>query len=64
MSEQPPITFKTEPTPLGAQTLIPGVRPVSNFERLMVLTAQLVAVILARGLAAADPACADLNALG
>lgn len=40
MSEHPPIPFEAEPTPLGEQTLIPGVRPVSIYERLMVLAAQ------------------------
>jgi hypothetical protein len=40
MSERLPNPFETEITPLGEQTLIPGVRPVSNFERLMVLAAQ------------------------
>jgi hypothetical protein len=34
------IPFETEPTPIGEQTLIPGVRPVSIYERLMVLAAQ------------------------
>lgn len=34
------IPFETEPTPTGEQTLIPGVRPVSIYERLMVLAAQ------------------------
>jgi len=32
--------FETEPTPIGEQSLIPGVRPVSMYERLMVLAAQ------------------------
>ncbi|MFN0195060.1 MAG: hypothetical protein ACKVP5_24295 [Aestuariivirga sp.] len=40
MSEHPPNTFETEPTLIGEQTLIPGVRPVSIYERLMVLAAQ------------------------
>ncbi|MFN0190564.1 MAG: hypothetical protein ACKVP5_01125 [Aestuariivirga sp.] len=40
MSGQPHIPFETEPTPIGEQTLIPGVRPVSIYERLMVLAAQ------------------------
>ena len=35
-----PIPFETEPTPIGDQTLIPGVRRVSIYERLMVLAAQ------------------------
>ena len=35
-----PIPFETEPTPIGDQTLIPGVRRVSMYERLMVLAAQ------------------------
>ena len=35
-----PIPFETEPTPIGEQTLIPGVRRVSIYERLMVLAAQ------------------------
>ena len=34
-----PIPFETEPTPIGEQTLIPGVRPVSIHERLKVLAA-------------------------
>ncbi|MFN0190981.1 MAG: hypothetical protein ACKVP5_03245 [Aestuariivirga sp.] len=34
------IPFETEPTPIGEQTLVPGVRPVSIYERLMVLAAQ------------------------
>ena len=40
MSGDLPIPFETEPTPIGEQTLIPGVRPVSIYERLMVLAAQ------------------------
>ncbi len=40
MSGAPPIPFETEPTPIGEQTLIPGVRRVSIYERLMVLAAQ------------------------
>ncbi len=35
-----PIPFETEPTPIGEQTLIPGARHVSIYERLMVLAAQ------------------------
>ena len=35
-----PIPFETELTPIGEQTLIPGVRRVSIYERLMVLAAQ------------------------
>lgn len=35
-----PIPFETEATPLGEQTLVPGVRRVSIYERLMVLAAQ------------------------
>ena len=40
MSGDLPIPFETEPTPIGEQTLIPGVRRVSIYERLMVLAAQ------------------------
>lgn len=40
MSGELPIFFETEPTPIGEQTLIPGVRRVSIYERLMVLAAQ------------------------
>ena len=40
MSGDLPIPFETEPTPLGEQMLVPGVRPVSIYERLMVLAAQ------------------------
>ena len=40
MSGDRPIPFETEPTPIGEQTLIPGVRRVSIYERLMVLAAQ------------------------
>jgi hypothetical protein len=40
MSGDLTIPFETEPTPIGQQTLIPGVRPVSIYERLMVLAAQ------------------------
>ena len=40
MSGDLPIPFETEPTPIGEQALIPGVRPVSIYERLMVLAAQ------------------------
>ena len=35
-----PIPLETEPTPIGEQTLVPGVRRVSIYERLMVLAAQ------------------------
>ena len=34
------IPFETEPTPMGEQTLVPGVKRVSIYERLMVLAAQ------------------------
>ena len=34
------IPFETEPTTLGEQTLVPGVRRVSIYERLMVLATQ------------------------
>ena len=40
MSGDLPIPFETEPTPIGEQTLIPGVRRVSIYKRLMVLAAQ------------------------
>ena len=40
MSGDLPIPFETEPTPIGEQTLIPGVRRGSIYERLMVLAAQ------------------------
>jgi hypothetical protein len=40
MSGDLPIPFETEPTPIGEQTLISGVRRVSIYERLMVLAAQ------------------------
>ncbi len=40
MSSNLPIPFETEPTPIGEQTLVPGVRRVSIYERLMVLAAQ------------------------
>ena len=40
MTGELPISFETEPTPIGEQTLIPGVRRVSIYERLMVLAAQ------------------------
>ena len=39
MSGDLPIPFETEPTPIGLQTLVPGVRRVSIYERLMVLAA-------------------------
>lgn len=35
-----PIPFETEPTPIGEQTLVPGVWRVSIYERLMVLAAK------------------------
>ena len=40
MSGDLTIPFETEPTPIGEQTLIAGVRRVSIYERLMVLAAQ------------------------
>jgi hypothetical protein len=40
MSGDLPTPFETEPTPIGEQTLIPGVQRVSIYERLMVLAAQ------------------------
>ena len=40
MSGELPTPFETERTPLGEQTLVPGVRRVSIYERLMVLAAQ------------------------
>jgi hypothetical protein len=40
MSSNLPIPFETEPTPIGEQTLVPGVGRVSIYERLMVLAAQ------------------------
>ena len=40
MTGELPIPFETEPTPIGEQTLIPGVRRVSVYERLTVLAAQ------------------------
>jgi len=43
MSVLAPNPFETEPTPLGEQSLVPGVRPVSIYERLMVLAAQPLA---------------------
>jgi hypothetical protein len=39
MSATAPIPFETEPTPIGEQSLFPGVRRVSIYERLMVLAA-------------------------
>jgi len=39
MSEASTIPFETEPTPIGEQTLIPGVRPVSIRARLEALAA-------------------------
>ncbi len=40
MSSNLRIPSETEPTPIGEQTLVPGVRRVSIYERLMVLAAQ------------------------
>ena len=40
MSSNLPIPFETEPTPIGEQTLVPGVRRISIYERLMVLATQ------------------------
>jgi hypothetical protein len=40
MSSNLPILFEIEPTPVGEQTLVPGVRRISIYERLMVLAAQ------------------------
>jgi len=40
MSEASAIPFETEPTPIGEQSLIPGVRPVSTVARLKALAAQ------------------------
>jgi hypothetical protein len=40
MNGPPLVPFETEPTPLGEQTLIPGVPPVSWKARLQVLAAQ------------------------
>ena len=39
MSAAAPIPFETEATPLGPQTLVPGVRPVSMKARLEALAA-------------------------
>jgi hypothetical protein len=39
MTAAAPIPFETEPTPIGEQTLIPGVRPVSMRARLKALAA-------------------------
>jgi hypothetical protein len=39
MSMAPDIPFETEPTPIGEQTLIPGVQPVSMRARLQALAA-------------------------
>jgi hypothetical protein len=39
MSAAAPIPFETEATPLGPQTLVPGVQPVSMKARLEVLAA-------------------------
>ena len=43
MSSNLPIPFETEPTPIGEQTLVPGVRRISIYERLMVLAAHPMA---------------------
>jgi hypothetical protein len=43
MSEPSLSSFETEPTPLGEQTLVPGVAPVSLKARLQVLAAQPLA---------------------
>jgi hypothetical protein len=40
MSDGPGIPFETEPTLIGEQTLIPGVRPVSTAARLQALAAR------------------------
>lgn len=39
MNSAAPIPFETEATPLGPQTLVPGVRPVSMKARLEALAA-------------------------
>jgi hypothetical protein len=39
MNAAPDISFETEPTAIGEQTLIPGVRPVSMRARLQALAA-------------------------
>jgi hypothetical protein len=39
MTAAAPIPFETEATPLGSQTLVPGVRPVSMKARLEALAA-------------------------
>jgi hypothetical protein len=43
MTAAAPIPFETEATPLGPQTLVPGVRPVSMKARLEVLAAHPLA---------------------
>lgn len=43
MSAAAPIPFETEATPLGPQTLVPGVRPVSMKARLEALAAHPMA---------------------
>ena len=40
MNAPAPIPFETERTPIGEQTLFPGVRRISIYERLMVLALQ------------------------
>ena len=43
MTAAAPIPFETEATPLGPQTLVPGVRPVSMKARLEALAAHPLA---------------------
>ncbi len=43
MTAAAPIPFETEATPLGQQTLVPGVRPVSMKARLEALAAHPLA---------------------
>lgn len=43
MTAAAPIPFETEATPLGQQTLVPGVRPVSMKARLEALAAHPMA---------------------
>lgn len=43
MNAAAPIPFETEATPLGPQTLVPGVRPVSMKARLEALAAHPMA---------------------
>lgn len=43
MNASAPILFETEATPLGPQTLVPGVRPVSMKARLEALAAHPMA---------------------